>query len=127
MKEKSKLQSRSSLPIDFRLDRLSNYKGSNLDDNNNDKRSSNSKDFNSSREKISSKNASKIKPFYDSFQTGIKDIKVVWKNKGQEKEEEKEQNALDKQLENIETFFNHFNEKCKANENIEINYSSSTL
>ena len=125
--EKSKLQSRSSLPIDFRLDRLSNYKGSNLDDNNNDKRSSNSKDFNSSREKISSKNASKIKPFYDSFQTGIKDIKVVWKNKGQEKEEEKEQNALDKQLENIETFFNHFNEKCKANENIEINYSSSTL
>ena len=27
----------------------------------------------------------------------------------------------------IENFLNHLNEKCKFNENIEVNYSSSTL
>ena len=125
--DKKKLQSRSSLPVEFRFDKLSYNKANNLDENLFSKRSSNSKDMNSSLDKTSSKNTLKNKSFIDSFQGGIKDIKVVWKNRIPDKEEEKEKDPLDKQYENIENFLNHLNEKFKVNENIEVNYSSSTL
>ena len=125
--DKKKLQSRSSLPVEFRFDKLSYNKANNLDENLFSKRSSNSKDMNSSLDKTSSKNTLKNKSFIDSFQGGIKDIKVVWKNRVPDKEEEKEKDPLDKQYENIENFLNHLNEKFKVNENIEVNYSSSTL
>ena len=125
--DKKKLHSRSSLPVEFRFDKLSYNKTNNLDENLLSKRSSNSKDMNSSLEKTSSKNTLRNKSFIDSFQGGIKDIKVVWKNKIPDKEEEKEKDALDKQYENIENFLSHLNEKFKVNENIEVNYSSSTL
>ena len=125
--DRTKLHSRSSLPTELKLDKSSSRKNSNLDENNLDKRSSNSKEFNSSIEKLSLKGTSKNKIFLDSFQGGIKDIRVVWKNKNPDKEEEKEQNILDKQYDNIENFLSHLNEKYKATENIEVNYSSSTL
>ena len=125
--DKKKLHSRSSLPVEFRFDKLSYNKTNNLDENLLSKRSSNSKDMNSSLEKTSSKNTLRNKSFIDSFQGGIKDIKVVWKNKIPDKEEEKEKDALDKQYENIENFLSHLTEKFKVNENIEVNYSSSTL
>ena len=125
--DKKKLHYRSSLPVEFRFDKLSYNKANNLDENLFSKRSSNSKDMNSSLDKTSSKNTLKNKSFIDSFQGGIKDIKVVWKNRIPDKEEEKEKDPLDKQYENIENFLNHLNEKFKVNENIEVNYSSSTL
>lgn len=126
--DKFKLQSRSSLPLQFPPDNLSNYKNNNLDENNIDKRSSNnSKDLeHSSRDKMSIQN--KTKNLFDSFYGGIRDIKVVWKNRQQDKEEEeKEKDQLDKEYEKAENFLNQINEKNKANENIDINFSSSTL
>ena len=125
--DKSKLHSRSSLPTELKTDKLSYNKTTNLDENDLSKRSSNSKDMNSSIDKNSSKNTLKSKSFIDSFQGGIKDIRVVWKNRNQDKEEEKEKDPLDKNYDNIENFLSHLNEKFKANENIEVNYSSSTL
>ena len=123
---------RSSLPMEIHIDNLSNYKNNNnIEDNFFDKRSSNnSKDFDtSSRDKLSNQNIGKNKIVFDSFQGGIRDIKVVWKNKPQDKEKEKEEekDQLEKQYDNIEKFLNNFNEKCKINDNIEANYSSSTL
>ena len=86
IEDKLKL-TRSSLPMEFHIDKLSNYKNNNLEENNLDKRSSNnSKDIdNSSRDKLSIQNIGKNKIVFDSFQGGIKDIKVVWKNKPQDK------------------------------------------
>ena len=121
--DKTKLKSRSSLPTEFH----SYNKMNNLDENNLSKGSSNSKDVNSSLEKMSSKNVIKNKLMFDSFQGGIKDIKVVWKNKAQDKDKEEEKDPLDKQYENIENFLMHLTEKCKVSENFEVNYSSSTL
>ena len=120
---------RSSLPMEFNIDNLSNYKNNNLEENNFDKRSSNnSKDLdNSSRDKLSNQNIGKNKIVFDSFQGGIKDIKVVWKNKPQDKDKEEEKDQLDKEYENIEKFLNYFGEKCKMNDNLEVNYSNSTL
>ena len=120
---------RSSLPMEFNIDNLSNYKNNNLEENNFDKRSSNnSKDLdNSSRDKLSNQNLGKNKIVFDSFQGGIKDIKVVWKNKPQDKDKEEEKDQLDKEYENIEKFLNYFGEKCKMNDNLEVNYSNSTL
>ena len=125
--DKTKLKSRSSLPTEFHRDKLSYNKMNNLDENNLSKGSSNSKDVNSSLEKMSSKNVIKNKLMFDSFQGGIKDIKVVWKNKTQDKDKEEEKDPLDKQYENIENFLMHLTEKCKVSENFEVNYSSSTL
>ena len=125
--DKTKLKSRSSLPTEFHRDKLSYNKMNNLDENNLSKGSSNSKDVNSSLEKMSSKNVIKNKLMFDSFQGGIKDIKVVWKNKAQDKDKEEEKDPLDKQYENIENFLMHLTEKCKVSENFEVNYSSSTL
>jgi hypothetical protein len=125
--DKTKLKSRSSLPTEFHRDKLSYNKMNNLDENNLSKGSSNSKDVNSSLEKMSSKNVIKNKLMFDSFQGGIKDIKVVWKNKVQDKDKEEEKDPLDKQYENIENFLMHLTEKCKVSENFEVNYSSSTL
>jgi len=125
--DKTKLKSRSSLPTEFHRDKLSYNKMNNLDENNLSKGSSNSKDVNSSLEKMSSKNVIKNKLMFDSFQGGIKDIKVVWKNKPQDKDKEEEKDPLDKQYENIENFLMHLTEKCKVSENFEVNYSSSTL
>ena len=99
--DKTKLKSRSSLPTEFHRDKLSYNKMNNLDENNLSKGSSNSKDVNSSLEKMSSKNVIKNKLMFDSFQGGIKDIKVVWKNKEQDKDKEEEKDPLDKQYENI--------------------------
>ena len=121
--DKTKLKSRASLPTEFH----SYNKMNNLDENNLSKGSSNSKDVNSSLEKMSSKNVIKNKLMFDSFQGGIKDIKVVWKNKAQDKDKEEEKDPLDKQYENIENFLMHLTEKCKVSENFEVNYSSSTL
>ena len=126
--EKIKL-TRSSLPTEFHIENLNNIKTNNLEENNFDKRSSNnSKDLdNSSRDKLSNQNIPKNKIVFDSFQGGIKDIKVVWKNKPQDKDKEEEKDQLDKVYEHAEKFLNYFGEKCKINDNIEVNYSNSTL
>ena len=125
--DKTRLKSRASLPTEFHIDKLSYNKINYFDENNLSKGSSNSKDINSSIEKMSSKNTTKNKLMLDSFQGGIKDIKVVWKNKLQDKDKEEEKDPLDKQYENIENFLMHLTEKCKVSENFEVNYSSSTL
>ena len=125
--DKTRLKSRASLPTEFHIDKLSYNKINYFDENNLSKGSSNSKDINSSIEKMSSKNTTKNKLMLDSFQGGIKDIKVVWKNKLQDKDKEEEKDPLDKQYENIENFLIHLTEKCKVNENLDVNYSSSTL
>ena len=124
--EKSKLQSRSSLPLQFPPDNLSNHKNNNTEENNNDKRSSNnSKDLeHSSRDKMSFQN--KTKTQFDSFYGGVKDIKIVWKNRPEIKEEDKEKEQLDKYYEKIEAFMNNLFEN-KNNENTDTNLSSSTL
>ena len=120
-KENNKLHSRTSLPIEIRNDHISDKKSdkSNIfDDTIADKKSQHSQE----KDKMSSMDRNKS--FFDSFQGGIKDIKIIWKNKTQIKEEK---DPLDLQYENIENFLNHVNNKCKANENIEANYSSSTM
>ena len=122
--EKSKLQSRSSLPLQFPPDNLSNY-NNNTEETNNDKRSSNnSKDLeHSSRDKMSFQN--KTKTQFDSFY-GAKDIKIVWKNRPVVKEEDKEIDKLENYYKKIEGFMNHLFEN-KNNENTDTNLSSSTL
>ena len=112
-KENNKLHSRTSLPIEIRNDHISDKKSdkSNIfDDTIADKKSQHSQE----KDKMSSMDRNKS--FFDSFQGGIKDIKIIWKNKTQIKEEK---DPLDLQYENIENFLNHVNNKCKANENIE--------
>ena len=122
--DRSRFLSRISLPSDLRFDNNNSNKLNNLDESLYDKRSSNSKELeHSSRDKLSFRNKSQ----FDSFQNTIKDIKIVWKNRMPEKEKDEEKDQLDKDYENIENFLNHLNEKCKFNENIEVNYSSSTL
>ena len=122
--EKIKLQSRSSLPLQFPPDNLSNY-NNNTEETNNDKRSSNnSKDLeHSSRDKMSFQN--KPKTQFDSFY-GAKDIKIVWKNRPVVKEEDKEIDKLENYYKKIEGFMNHLFEN-KNNENTDTNLSSSTL